>query len=118
MRVLVADDDPDIRFVVGSMLRRHGWQVTEAENGTEAISVLSTASRFDALVLDQNMPPGTGLEVIAWLRASGDQTPAVLFTGYVSALDRAAVAEHEVTVLDKVAVKRLPRVLEELRAAE
>ena len=114
MQVLVADDDPDIRFVVSSILARHGWQVTCAASGTESIDLLSGAARFDVVVLDQNMPPGSGLEVIAWLRSTGDLTPVVLFTGFVSAVDHAAVTTQAVTVLDKVAIKRLPGVLDDL----
>ena len=114
MRVLVADDDEDIRFVVGSILGRHGWQVTFAASGSAAIDLLGVPASYDVVVLDQNMPPGSGLEVIEWLRAAGDPTPAVLFTGFVSAIDHAAAATHGVAVLDKVAIKQLPAVLEEL----
>ncbi|WP_167736514.1 response regulator [Nocardioides sp. 1609] len=112
--VLVADDDPDIRFVVEIVLRRRGWRVTSAESGAEAVAVLSGDQAFDALVLDQNMPPGSGLEVVEWLRGQGDRTPAVLFTGLVSVLDLAAAEARGVRVLDKVAVEQLPALLDEL----
>lgn len=117
MRVLVADDDADIRFVVGSILRRHGWQVTTAESGAGAIAALAAIGAepgYDAVVLDQNMPPGSGLEVVAWLRAAGDATPAVLFTGFASTLAHASAADQGVTVLDKVAIKQLPGLLARL----
>lgn len=113
MRVLIADDDEDILFLVGSLLRKRGWTTTETTSGVQTLETLreQDAASYDVLVLDQNMPPGSGLEVIEWLRAQGRTTPAVLFTGYVSTLDQAAVAEAGAVLVDKVAIASLPDVL-------
>lgn len=117
MYVLVADDDDDIRFLVGTLLGRQGWQVTEATSGAAALEILGGeggTAAFDALVLDQNMPPGSGTEVIEWVRSRDTATPVVLFTGFVEAIDQAAVDRLGVTVLDKVAITQLPSLLGDL----
>jgi CheY-like chemotaxis protein len=106
MQVLVADDDDDIRYVVSALLARKGWSVTTTSNGTETIDLLGTAS-FDVLVLDQNMPPGSGLEVVDHLRERGDVTPVVLFTGFSAVIDRARTDAAGVLVMEKTDVSSL-----------
>lgn len=113
MDVLVADDDEDIRFMLTAMLGRRGWTVTTAVSGEDALSVLGS-SDFDVLVLDQNMPPGSGLEVVEQCRREGDSTPAVLFTGYAAPLDRSEAERQRVTVVEKGEVARLVAVVGEL----
>lgn len=107
MDVLIADDDEDILYVVAALLSRRGWNVTSTSSGAETIAVLA-ASSFDVLVLDQNMPPGSGLEVIRHLRDRGDETPVVLFTGFSATLDSNASKELGVLVMEKTDVAALP----------
>lgn len=107
MDVLVADDDDDIRYVVSALLSRRGWNVTTTAHGVETIDVLA-ASSFDVLVLDQSMPPGSGLEVIHHLRERGDLTPVVLFTGFSATLDSSASKELGVLMMEKTDVAALP----------
>ena len=114
MLVLVADDDEDVRFVVSTLLERSGCEVTTAASGHAALDLVSS-TRFDVLVLDERMPPGTGTAVIRALREAGDTTPAVLFTGFAPP---SGVEEDERTVvLDKADVTRLPGVVAQLADA-
>lgn len=108
MRVLLADDDDDIRFVVEQLLRRRGWTLTVATNGAEAQDLLQAES-FDVLVLDENMPPGSGLDVAQEVRAAGDSTPIVLFTGYAPTVDAARVENLGVRLLPKAGASRIWR---------
>jgi DNA-binding response OmpR family regulator len=68
-RVLVADDEDDIRALVGLAVRRAGCTVaTEATDGPQALAVARTDPP-DLAVLDVSMPGATGLEVCAALRS-------------------------------------------------
>jgi DNA-binding response OmpR family regulator len=68
VKVLVAEDDPDIRDLVVFRLERSGWEVIEAGDGQQAID-LARDTQPDVLVLDWMMPVKSGLEVVAELRA-------------------------------------------------
>ncbi|ADB74055.1 response regulator transcription factor [Geodermatophilus obscurus] len=68
-RVLVADDEDDIRALVGLVVRRAGCTVaTEVADGTQALTAARTDPP-DLAVLDVSMPGATGLEVCTALRA-------------------------------------------------
>ena len=78
-RVLLVDDDPGIREVVGTMLEAVGLVVSTCGNGEEALA-RATASTFDLLVVDWNLPGMNGLGVCRALRASArTATIPVLF---------------------------------------
>jgi two-component system phosphate regulon response regulator PhoB len=69
MRVLLADDDPVVAHVVRAGLRTMGWQVEVAADAMQAV-MFATRSPPDAVLLDFNMPGGTGLTALERLRAS------------------------------------------------
>lgn len=69
MRILLADDDPVVTQVVRAGLRTLGWEVEVAADVMQAI-MFATRSPPDAVVLDINMPGGTGLTALERLRAS------------------------------------------------
>jgi DNA-binding response OmpR family regulator len=77
-RVLVVEDDPDIGDVVRRSLRREGYDVRLAEDGSAA---LDEAAVFepDAVVLDLGLPQLDGVEVCRRLRADGD-VPILMLT--------------------------------------
>jgi two-component system KDP operon response regulator KdpE len=70
-RILIVDDDPQIRRVLRTSLIAHGYEIDSARNGEEALDKLREA-RFDLVMLDVNMPGMSGLEVCRWLRAGSD----------------------------------------------
>ncbi len=69
MRILLADDDPMVAQVVRTGLRALGWEVDVAADVMQAV-MFATRSPPDAMVLDINMPGGTGLTALERLRAS------------------------------------------------
>lgn len=88
LRILVADDDPDILTMVSTLLSREGYGVIPATNGTEALS-LARSTRPDLLVLDIAMPGLDGYSVCREVRASGPDAPPVIFlTARVETQDR------------------------------
>jgi two-component system phosphate regulon response regulator PhoB len=80
--ILVADDEPDIRRIIRILLKRAGYDVVEAENGSRALEVFHDR-RPDAAIMDVMMPSLTGLEVVRAVRGSGTplrQTPIILLS--------------------------------------
>ena len=78
-RVLVVDDDPDVREAVETALQLEGHGVTTATDGLAALKRLGQ-SEFDAVVLDVLMPNIDGFEVCRRLRAAGNRTPILILT--------------------------------------
>ena len=107
-RVLVVDDDSNLRRVLSLMLQRSGYQVDEASNGLEALQ-RATADSYDAAVVDYQMPPPDGLEVLGQLRDIQPRCVRVLMSG---ALDLPVVM-HAVNrgEVSRVLQKPFPRQL-------
>lgn len=86
MRVLVADDDEELRSLVVTALGREGHETVTVGTACDALD-LAGRERFDVLVLDVMFPDGTGLDVCRALRASGVTTPILFLSarGAVSA---------------------------------
>ena len=74
-RILVVDDDADLRRLVGDFLRSHGLEVDVARDAREMDARLGQA-RYDLIILDLMMPGEDGLSVLRRLR--GDPRPAVI----------------------------------------
>jgi two-component system response regulator MprA len=78
-RVLVVDDEPDVRAAIETALELEGHSAATAVDGLEALNRLSRAE-FDAIVLDVLMPNLDGFEVCRRLRRSGNRTPILILT--------------------------------------
>ncbi|HEV7426617.1 MAG TPA: response regulator [Thermoanaerobaculia bacterium] len=88
-RVLVTEDDPSIRRLLATILRRASYEVDTATNGREAIKKASR-TEYDVIVLDLMMPVMTGFEVLAEL---GVRTPKARFVVVMSAAPHEVVAK-------------------------
>ena len=79
--ILVADDEADIRDFVEIKLRAAGMRVVTAENGDDALAILSRDD-LDLAVLDVMMPGRTGIDVLREVRANGvnRDVPVILLT--------------------------------------
>jgi two-component system, OmpR family, response regulator len=78
-RVLVVDDEENIRFLLESALRHFGFDVTTASDGREALAAV-TNHKPDLIVLDVMMPELDGFEVCRRLRADRVNTPILFLT--------------------------------------
>lgn len=78
-RILVVDDDPDIRQVLLDRLGSFGYVVETAVDGREALDALRRG-RYDGMLLDMLMPEIDGLEVLRRTRASHPALPVVMIT--------------------------------------
>lgn len=70
-KILVVDDDPQIRRVMRSTLTAHGYQVNDARSGEEAMEELRKGS-YDLVLLDMNMPGMGGMEACRLIRSGSD----------------------------------------------
>ncbi len=66
--ILIVDDSPSVRRVVGNMLKQHGWEVQVARDGVEALEMISNETPAGVL-LDIEMPRMDGYELMATVRA-------------------------------------------------
>ena len=100
-RVLVVDDEDDIRSMLGIVLSTEGWDVDEAADGREAL-LRAAAGHYDLVVLDLRMPEMTGLDVAQRLVADGFDGQLVLFSAFVDGEVERESAEIGMKVVDKV----------------
>jgi len=87
LSILVVDDDPKLREVVGYALTREGFAVSEARHGGDALAVLAT-QRFDLLVVDVSMPEIDGFELVRRLRIDDRETPVLFLSARSDEIDR------------------------------
>ena len=101
-RILLADDEPRLLHVVGLYLSMEGFEVSEASDGSEAITMLET-EQFDLAILDVMMPGVDGIEVCRFIRSkpATQSMPVLVFTSLSSDKDveraRLAGANHLIT---------------------
>jgi CheY-like chemotaxis protein len=86
--VLIADDEPDMRALISHVLGAEQIDVVEAANAEETVARWREL-RPDVIVLDQRMPPSTGLEVAEAILAEAPAQVIFLFTAFVDADIRA-----------------------------
>jgi len=83
-RILVADDEPSLRRVLGALLQRQGHQVLTAQDGTEALSLASADGGVDVIVTDLKMPGIDGMELLRRTQLDHPDVPVILITAHGS----------------------------------
>jgi len=86
-RVIVVDDDPELRALLRRFLTEHGFETRAVDGGTSLDRELSR-NPADAIVLDLMMSGEDGLAICRRLRSSGDMTPIVMLTARGDPIDR------------------------------
>ncbi len=96
-RLLIVDDDSNVRSTLRFVLQRSGHEVDEAENGSDALRK-ANAGNYDAAIVDYRMPPPDGLEVLGRLRDIQPRCVRILMSGaldlpmVMNAINRGEVA--------------------------
>src|ERR1700730_3082784 len=80
-RILVVDDEPNVRLNYRITLDVEGYEVKEASGAKEAIELLHE-QLFDLAILDLRMPDTDGLELLRLIREEGVPAPSVITTAY------------------------------------
>ncbi len=83
LNVLVVDDEPALRQILGNAISRAGHNVQLAENGTQALELLGRDS-IDVALCDIRMPDLTGIEVVTRAREAGIDTHFLIMTAFAS----------------------------------
>ena len=86
-RILLVEDNPSEAEFILSGLRQEGHTVEHAATGPDAL-YLATRERFDAIVLDRNLPQLDGLSVLKSLRAANIDTPVIILSALAHADER------------------------------
>jgi DNA-binding response OmpR family regulator len=116
-RILLAEDDLEMRRFLSSALRKDGYEVVEASSGAELLTTLATYLRrpmtrpYDLIISDQRMPGLSGLEVLEGFEGEDWLPPFILITAFGSReIEDGALRAGAAMVLDK------PFDLDDLRA--
>jgi DNA-binding NtrC family response regulator len=80
-RILIVDDEPNVRLSYRTALEVEGYTIQEASSAPTALEKL-VAGHFDLAILDLRMPEMDGLDLLAQMRERGLSTPAVIITAY------------------------------------
>lgn len=86
LTILICDDEQDVREMLQEYLRKRGFEVSTASNGTELRATLED-TKIDLIILDINMPGEDGLSILRSLRPE-NQTPVVMLTAAGEVVDR------------------------------
>ena len=110
-RVLVVDDDPEMRALLLDVLRNEGYEVAEAKDGIEAVLALR-AREFDVILMDKNMHWPSGLDLLPGFRRVCPRSQIIMMTAFGDVASYMEAAE-------KGAVEYLfkPFRMEEMKAA-
>jgi two-component system cell cycle response regulator CpdR len=99
-RILVADDDNDLREFLSDELSNAGYQVTAVRNGADAV-VEAVEGRYDLVLMDMYMPGLDGMQAIRVLRKTSPRLPVIGLTGYVGRGYMSEAMTYNVTCLSK-----------------
>src|SRR5256886_12113598 len=108
-KLMIVDDDAEMRTLLAEYFRRLGFEVTEKESGFAALQA-SSNDRFDCFILDVAMPEMSGIDLLKKMRERGIKTPALFLTAHDLLDDK--VAGFEAGADDYLAKPFSPRELE------
>lgn len=80
-RLLIIDDEAELRDVLIALLEDYTQEIVEASNGMEGMDILARQN-FDAILSDEKMPKKSGLEVLRWMRENNIATPFIMHSGF------------------------------------
>lgn len=81
-KVLLVDDEEDIREILQTRLEMNGYEVTAAPSGNDAIKALQGGLKPHLVLSDGRMPNGDGPSLLRWIKANSVECPVVFMTGF------------------------------------
>ena len=102
MKILIVDDEKNMRFTLADLLREEGHQVETASTGEEAVDLCTRDGGFDTVLLDVRMPGIDGVEAFRRIRRHQPGLRVIMMSAYtVDDLKRAALDEGAIAFLPK-----------------
>ena len=83
-RVLIVDDEPSVREMLGVLLHRAGYTCQSSSGARAARERIATEAPYDAVVTDLTMPDGSGMDVLAAARERDPHTQVIMITAYAT----------------------------------
>jgi CheY-like chemotaxis protein len=99
-RILILDDDPDVREVLVEIVRTYGFNAIPVESARDAISTLTRQS-VHLIILDLSMPEISGDQFLGFIRKKGAETPVMVVSGHVAPEIEESLREAGVRVIVK-----------------
>jgi DNA-binding response OmpR family regulator len=95
-KVLIVDDDQNIRFLFAEMLKMEGYEVLTASTGTRALQLV-VENELALIILDIKMPGIHGLEILRRLRDRGNETPIIICSAFEGMKDDFIIESYGVS---------------------
>jgi DNA-binding NtrC family response regulator len=121
-KILIVDDDQEMRRLLEDVLIREGFQVTQARNGSEALLKIQEVS-YQVIVLDKIMPGQSGLDILPEIKRLQPEAQVILITAFgdretgVEAIGKGATAylakPFGISVLVQMVKKAIEQKIEE-----
>lgn len=99
-RIILAEDDDEMRDLIASSLQKDGYEVTLAKDGSELLARLAF-QEFDVVISDIRMPGVSGMNVLEGLRDARWTVPVILMTAFGDEETRARVESKDAVLFDK-----------------
>ena len=112
-RVLLIEDEEPLRRILARNLARRGHTVTEAASAASAIAVLRAGGRFDALLLDVNLPDQTGWDVLRAMQGAA-MPPVIVVTALRPAQSRLDAFQPAAVLLKPFPIEAMLRLVERI----
>jgi len=87
LKILIVEDETDLREILVKYLSKHGYVVEEAEDGAQGLE-LALINEYDCLLLDLNLPEIDGMEVAKRIRDDGNLVPIIMLTARSQMYDK------------------------------
>ncbi|MDR1676773.1 MAG: sigma 54-interacting transcriptional regulator, partial [Deltaproteobacteria bacterium] len=80
--ILLVDDEPNYRLIIGRILDAQGYNVVEAGSGREALELFRESLEMDLVMTDITMPDGDGMELLSKIKEERSEVPVVMLTAH------------------------------------
>ena len=81
-RILIVDDEPVVADVLGTLLRKQGYEIIVVQDASSARAMVETDGPWDAILLDVMLPDANGLDVLRWIRDRDPDTAVLMITAF------------------------------------